>query len=328
MHKRLKLQKLMILVLSVIISIVLITTLVGRTQTIKVVVLKDNDINLSKTLDEQMDSFETKEISKRDYESLGGNYATSMDDLKNKHLQYKLDKGSLIPLSLLSEKSAAGEFATAMPENYTVYKIADAIGKLPLGTVAGDKINIALTAEIKVGDTDEKELVTGVLLRDVTIHSVDKADVYVKVTTQQYLELATGEKIGQFVLQLPGKKQVETCDNLEEEIEEEVQKLIDKEQEKDPDKEFDFEQMVQERLDEMDCTRDQDEAKNVTEKQLLDRIQMSQMDNGSEEDEDDKSDWTVGYDKDGNQYRVPPGVTVEFGSDDEESEDDEIIINE
>lgn len=273
MHKRLKLQKAMIAILAVVIAFIAVVTLLGRNQTVEVVVI-DKEVDLNKTLDEQLKSFKLVKMSKRDYMAIGDHYVTSLDELKNQYLQFKLEKGSIIPVYMLDEKQSAGEFAAAMSVDHTIFKIIDGVEKLPLGVSTGDRINIALTATVYDEEKEVEKLTTGVLLRDVVVYSIDETDVFVKVTEQENLMLANAEEIGRFVLQLPGKKVTLTCKERDAQIALDVKDYIKKKQDKDPDYEADIDALVAERIQEstVDCLKAGQQATTVDVDTILDII--------------------------------------------------------
>lgn len=148
MHKKLKIQKTIIGVLAIIIALIVITVAFGRMQTVEIYVVKSK-IDLSKPILDQKNKLERVKISKTDYKKLGEKIVSDEAELKNKHLQYSLEKGSPIPLSLLNDSMAAGQYAVQLDKNHTIFKVVEGISKLPEGVVKGDKVNIALTTTVK-----------------------------------------------------------------------------------------------------------------------------------------------------------------------------------
>lgn len=283
MHKRLKLQKVMILVLAVVISVLFFGTMLGRNKTVEIVVVKKDDIDISKKLDAKTiaEYFEVKKILQSEYKELNGSVYTSLSDLEGKRLQVKINKGAPVLKSLASSQDTSGEFATTMASDHTVFKLTEAVGLLPPGTVAGDRINVALTVETDNQETGEKETNTGVILKNVAIYDIKKNDVYLKVSEQNHLLLATSEKLGQFVLQLPGKKAVQSCSVAEQDVAEKVDKEIKALKKKHPKKNYDRDAMIAEEMNYIDCTNDNDKATTISSEEIINLVKTQSLNSDS-----------------------------------------------
>jgi len=214
MRNKMKLQQILIVFLAIAIAILLVTLLVGRNNTVTVVVVGSKKVDTTKKLNEQKQYFEVKKILKSDMKIFGDGNAlvTSISELEDQYLRFSLPVGSPIPKDFLSNKQQSGEYASEMTKNHTTFKIVDGKLALPAEIQAGDIIDVMLTLEPK---DKEEGLVTGPLLTGVEVKSIVENDVYVSVTQNQFNQLALGQEIGKFVLQLPGqKKDSKQCDDL------------------------------------------------------------------------------------------------------------------
>jgi hypothetical protein len=207
MQKKIKFKKFIIWILALFISIFLITILLGRNETVGVWIVTKDGIDTNKTIGEQKKNFFTEiKISKEDLDKFGTSIITDseMDKYLNKKLNVALEKGSPIPKSAISDAGSGGTFASSMAKYHTIYQLSSS-NTLPPGTVPGDKIDILVN--VNRNDTET----SGILYRDIPIYSIDQSGVYIEVTQKQYQQLELAKKLGDFMLQLPGRKEVDEC---------------------------------------------------------------------------------------------------------------------
>ncbi|MGF7535659.1 hypothetical protein AAGG74_18560 [Bacillus mexicanus] len=197
-------KQITLIVLFLVISVLTISLIAGRINTVEILVVKKEGLNTEKTLDNQLEYFEKKEILKSEMKYFKGTVVTSKQQLKNKVLLYNLKPGSPIPLSSLEEPNGAGQFAAIMPKGRTVHLLSQAMVGLP-PVQAGDKINIALSYKEKDDDGTEK-IHTGMLMTDIKIYRIVENNIYVDVDLEQDLVLSTASQLGTFVYQIPGQK--------------------------------------------------------------------------------------------------------------------------
>lgn len=201
-------KQITLIVLFLVISILTISLIAGRINTVEILVVKKEGLSTEKTLDSQLEYFEKKEILKSEMKYFKGTVVTSTQQLKNKVLIYNLKPGSPIPLSSLEEPNGAGQFAAVMPKGRTVHLLSQAMVGLP-PVQAGDKINIGLSYKEKDDDGTES-IHTGMLMTNITIYKILENNIYVDVDLEQDLVLSTASQLGTFVYQVPGQK-TELC---------------------------------------------------------------------------------------------------------------------
>ncbi|MFP3725689.1 hypothetical protein U8V72_10855 [Priestia filamentosa] len=182
----------------------------GNAEKETVVVVR-GEIDTTKALDEQLEQFTTVEMKKNDAEKLGGSVVKNLSELTDKRLAVNLTEGSPIPKSVLLEGKGFGQFASSTRVYQTVYNIAGGVAQLPKGVKAGDKIDISI---MTTNADSKKEQRLDVLMRNVEIHSLTETDVYVKVSQDDFGKLTVAKTLGEFVLQLPGQKEVPSCEDL------------------------------------------------------------------------------------------------------------------
>lgn len=291
MQKKMRLQKILIGVLCVVISIIAFGTFLGRTQTETIYVIRKDGVDLSKSLSEQPQFVDTHTILKSELENMNGRVVTDASQLKNKKLTIPLKAGSPILLDALIDVNGGGAFSNTMDEFHTVHKIKEGVTLLPPGAAAGDKLDIALTIEEK--DSQGSTLTTGVLMKGIEIHSIDETNVYVKVSQQQDLILSTSEKIGTFILQLPGQKKSLLCKDLDKEVEKRVDAFIKNEKEKakkagkkgkDMPK-FDKAALIKQTKEKTSCVdADKDKPTKVTRDQIVQKVTEDVIETATIED--------------------------------------------
>lgn len=207
MQKRIKLQKIFILVFAVIISVLLIGLLLGRNDLISVYVVNSDNIDPSKPLIEQTNLLKTVNVSKKDLGDLSGKLVTSQQQFNHgEKLVVPLKKGSMISVDLLSATKPGGQFASETPVYHTIFTLPDGKTSLPPGVEAGDRIDINL-----IYSKDKAAIVEGLLLHNVKIESIVENTLYLSVSQKEYAELTVAQQIGTFSLQLPGTKDVPLC---------------------------------------------------------------------------------------------------------------------
>jgi len=213
MKNKMRIQKILIGLLSVVIAVIVFGTFLGRTQTITVFKIKKDGIDLNKDVADQTDFWTTDTILKADADKMPG-VVTNIAQLQHKKLIVMLKTGSPILLDALTDEDGGGSFAKTLPEYHTVHKIKDGPLLLPPGTSAGDLIDVAVSVEEKSG-TQDPSLTTGMLLHNVKVYSMDKDYVYIQLTQQEALLLSNAEKYGTIILQLPGVMKTIQCTDVE-----------------------------------------------------------------------------------------------------------------
>ena len=215
MQKRIRLQKMLILGLAIVISILLMSLFLGRNDTVPVLIIGSEEIDITKPLSEQQDLLKTAEMSRDEYELFNGSIATSMADIKGAKLRFPLQVGSPVIMSALTKTDTAGTFAASTPVYHTIFKMPEIISSLPPGIQAGDLVDINLLIQ-----KEDKSYVIGRLLESVKVSAVETqtATVYLMVSQKEYDMLALSRQIGSFIVQLPGQKEVGTCEEVRSKI--------------------------------------------------------------------------------------------------------------
>lgn len=224
MQKRIKLQKMLIGGLAGIIAILIVGLLVGRNDTVPVIIANSAKIDLTKPLDEQLELLSVQKMARDEFDLFGGTLVTSAEQIKGAKLKFPLQPGSPIILSALTKGQTAGQFAANTPEYHTVFKMPEIIGTLPPGIQAGDKVDIDLL--IATGEKEGSDYIIGPLLQNVEVSGIEETTLYLMVSQREYSTLSLARQIGSFVVQLPGKKQVGECTELTENIKAEKEKEI------------------------------------------------------------------------------------------------------
>jgi hypothetical protein len=203
-------KRITLIVLFLIISILTISLISGRVGTEQIILLKKEGLNVSLPLDQQLEFFEKKEISKSDMKFFKGTVVTDLAQLKDKRLVYELKPGSPVPIASLMEPNGAGQFAALMQKGKTVHLLPEA--KLGLPPVQeGDLINIGLSYKEKQAD-DSEGVRTGVLMGNLKIFKIIENSIYVEVDLEQDLVLSTAAQLGTFIYQIPGQNNGSLCD--------------------------------------------------------------------------------------------------------------------
>lgn len=199
----------MIFSIAVFIAIMIVSMLTGNEMKEKLIIVK-SELDITKELDTQFASFDVIEITKNESQRLGDSVVRNLEELVGKRIAMELPVGSPIPQSLLlSEGDKAGEFASKMPENRTYYRFVGGVSQLPPGVGEGDKIDVGVLYE------ENKERIINLFMKDVVIGSVSEADILVNVTQVEHYQLTLAALEGQFILQLPGRKNVDIqCTDL------------------------------------------------------------------------------------------------------------------
>lgn len=207
MQKKIQMRKLIIFVLGIFIAFLVVSLISGDKELEEIVIVKEK-IDLTTTLDQQIERLEVIKISKNESQRLGDSVLRNLGmDISGKRLIYDLEIGSPIPKTLLSEGDTFGEFASSTPKNRTIYRIAGGVSKLPPGVSPGDRIDIGLLAEDKIT----------VLYRGLKISQITESDIFLDVGQRDHYRLILAERSGEFILQLPGKKEVPLCRELSDE---------------------------------------------------------------------------------------------------------------
>lgn len=224
MQKRIRLQKTLIFGLAVIISILVVSLLAGRNDTVPVLIIGSDKIDVTKPLSEQQELLLVKDMSRQEYELFNGTIATSLADIQGAKLRFPLQVGSPVVMSALTKTDTAGTFAASTPIYHTIFKMPEIIGTLPPGIQAGDLVDINLLMQKE----ENKQYVIGRLLEGIKVAGVEAetATVYLMVSQKEYDMLAISRQIGSFVVQLPGQKEVGTCEDVKAAITDDKQNEI------------------------------------------------------------------------------------------------------
>lgn len=206
----------MIFAIAVLIAFMIASMLSGD-EVKQPMVIVNGEIDVTKTLGEQLDKFSVIPISQNESTKLGDSVVRSLEELKDARIAIQLSKGSPIPKALLAVKKTGGDFALETPEHRTWYRFAGGIAMLPPGVAEGDLIDISILYKLEDGSNNS---ILKLMLSSVEIALKNEVDIYVKVPQDEFEMLTVSAGIGQFVLQLPGQKKVERCEDLlDEEIE-------------------------------------------------------------------------------------------------------------
>lgn len=254
--KKLKKRKTMMFGIAILIAGLNISMYAGNSEKEKVVIVR-GDIDVNKTLGEQLEQFTTIEIKKNDSMKMGDSVVRSLGELTEKRISVPLTQGSPIPKSVLLDGKGIGQFASSTRVYQTVYKITGGVTQLPKGIKTGDKIDINI---MTISNDNKKEKRLDVFMRDVEIQSLTEADVIIKVSQDDFNKLTMASELGKFVLQLPGQKSVPSCSELSEED------SLSKE-----------------------CYRDGDKPGTVTSSDILKTIQTGEVINQADIDEAEKT---------------------------------------
>ncbi|MCU7666934.1 hypothetical protein [Bacillus thuringiensis] len=211
--KKLKKRKIMMFGIAVLIAGLNISMYAGNSEKEKVVIVR-GDIDVNRTLGEQLEQFTTIEIKKNDSMKMGDSVVRSLGELTDKRISVPLTQGSPIPKSVLLDGKGIGQFASSTRVYQTVYKMTGAVTQLPKGIKTGDKIDVNI---MTISNDNKKEKRLDVFMRDVEIQSLTEADVIIKVSQDEFNKLTMASELGKFVLQLPGQKSVPSCSELSEE---------------------------------------------------------------------------------------------------------------
>lgn len=281
MQRRIRLQKMLIFGLAVVISILLVSLLAGRNDTVPVLIIGSDKIDITKPLSEQQELLLIKEMSREEYELFNGTIATNLADIKGAKLKFPLQVGSPVLMSALTKTDTAGTFAASTPIYHTIFKMPEIIGTLPPGIQAGDLVDINLLIQ-----KEEKDFVIGRLLEGIKVAGVETetATVYLMVSQKEYDMLALSRQIGSFVVQLPGQKEVGTCDevkaNLTKDKQNEIIELTTKNESYKNLSEADQAKMVKEledvynfRIATAECVDPSDKPTTITSQSIKDMIE-------------------------------------------------------
>lgn len=224
MQKRIKLQKMLIGGLAVIIAVLFVGLLVGRNNTVPVIIVNSPKVDLTKPLDEQLELLSVQKMARDEFDLFNGTLVTSIDQIKGAKLKFPLSQGSPVLLSALTKGQTAGQFAANTPVYHTVFMMPEILGTLPPGIQAGDKVDIDLLIASE-GEDGSKHII-GPLLQNVEVSGVEETTLYLMVSQREYSTLSLSRQIGSFVVQLPGQKQVGECTEINTNIQTEKEKEI------------------------------------------------------------------------------------------------------
>lgn len=262
MNKRIKFQKTLIVIFGFIAALLIVALFVGRNDTVTVMVINSDKIDLTKPIGKQMNLFAQEEISKSDFNKFKGSLVTGFQTNDTRYLKDKYAIGTPLTVSMLEDGKRAGTFAQSTAALHTTFNIPNSISSLPAGLDSGDLVDIflyveaiddkiienatssdnqedaepdATTEEENEDDpTDEDALSTNgntesstnpteyknlensvnLLLSNVKVSSMNETSINVSVSQTQYNILYVAQKMGQFVIHLPGQKDVQSCKDV------------------------------------------------------------------------------------------------------------------
>lgn len=206
--KDLRRKRFYILAIGVIIAI-LIVTLVNDDKPKDQIVIVNSEIDMTKTLGEQVSAFKTIPISKEEAAQFENSVVRDISELKDKIVLQPLERGNPIPKSILVDINESGEYTSRVLKNRTYYKFGAMLPDLPPGIIEGDEVDVFLQYNAKEGD--EVVYYVETLLEKVKIALIREQDVYLDVSQKEFNILQAASNIGQFVLQVPGKKDAPSC---------------------------------------------------------------------------------------------------------------------
>lgn len=206
--KDLRRKRFYILAIGVIIAI-LIVTLVNDDKPKEQIVIVNSEIDMTKTLGEQVSAFKTIPISKEEAAQFENSVVRDISELKDKIVLQPLERGNPIPKSILVDINESGEYTSRVLKNRTYYKFGAMLPDLPPGIIEGDEVDVFLQYNAKEGD--EVVYYVETLLEKVKIALIREQDVYLDVSQKEFNILQAASNIGQFVLQVPGKKDAPSC---------------------------------------------------------------------------------------------------------------------
>lgn len=203
-------RKLLILGIAFLIAVMVVSMMSGNEVKEKMIIVK-GELDVTKKLDEQFAMFDIIEITKNESDRLGDSVVRKLEDLVNKKIALPLEEGSPIPVSLLiNEEDEKGEFASKVPEKRTYYRFKGGIGQLPPGIAEGDRIDIGILYK------EEQQNLINLFMSNVRVAMIENNDILVDVAQSEHYKLVLASLEGEFVLQLPGRKEVtKKCEELE-----------------------------------------------------------------------------------------------------------------
>lgn len=213
MQKRIKLQKMLIASLAVIIAVLLIGLVVGRSSTVTVLIINSEQIDLTKPLAEQPEVLLVDKMKKEEYERFGGTIATSLEQIKGARLKFPLAIGSPVIFSALTKTDTAGTFAANTPKYHTTFKMPEITSSLPPGIQAGDTVDIDL---LIANETKPVTYTIGPILQNVKVSAIEETTLYLMVSQRDAAMLTMARQVGSFVVQLPGQKMVKDCQEVKQ----------------------------------------------------------------------------------------------------------------
>ncbi|GAB6565951.1 hypothetical protein [Bacillus cereus] len=225
MIRKIRLIRTLVVLLSSVFAIVLIAYLIGRGQTTPVIMISDDRLEPNKPLTEQGKYLVEKRISTKELEELGGQFVTDYNQLKGKKLKTAVKKNSPIPTYLLTSTKSAGQFASETAINHTLFKLPEGLKMLPPGIEEGDRISVK--AIFQKGD-DDKEKYIGEVVASAKVAGIQKEDILLYVNDDEFNRLSLMKEYSQFILTLPGVKNVGQCEDVVPKLKEDRDKAIEK----------------------------------------------------------------------------------------------------
>ena len=222
----------MAIIFAIIATVIIISLVAGRLNTVPIIIIAKDGLDITKPLDEQQDFFIQKEILKSEMEYFSGAVVTDFKELVGKKTMTGLKIGSPILKTSLYEKAGGGNFALGFPEGFTVRGLPGAgIGLPPVAI--GDKINVGLTYKMtKIGADGENVTydTSSIVLKGLEIVQIIGPDIYVKVTIDEDVLFEVLKTIGTMYYQVPGQldqdgKEIDTEGNNTVNSKENIEKI-------------------------------------------------------------------------------------------------------
>jgi hypothetical protein len=198
----------MIYIISILVIYFGVSMISGKEQTDNVVIVTA-ELDTSKKLNEQLQSFGTMSITRSEAVRMRDSVVSDLDDLNEMYLISSLPLGSPVPRSLLSEGDIQNDFVGVVRIHATHFRVYGGALQLPKGAGVGDMVNIGLIYE---ETRINKEI--SPILHEIKIARIEEENLYVEVSLEESFLLTLASEIGKIVIQLPGQRDVPFCSEL------------------------------------------------------------------------------------------------------------------
>jgi hypothetical protein len=220
-QKRIKIQKFLMFALAVVVAILIVSIVFGRTKTETILVVAKEGLNKDAQISTQLGFFQEVQILSKDAQKFGDSVVHDMNDLKSKYSSYvltsSLKKGSPVPRDMLivDVKTQQSAFTVDTPVYQTLYQLPSAILPGGLKPIKGDRIDVAMTMTLE----NNKGTLAGIFKRNVLVNDVDAVgNIMIIVSQKEYFEYEFAKKYAQFTVMLPGQKQADLCTDQQIEL--------------------------------------------------------------------------------------------------------------